>query len=246
MSLKSCLFLCAIALLTTVPAQSQPSNMGDWLNRGTEKQRVHKLVSLGVEDEMARSAVFDRDIEWRPIRTESQNETAIMFFPCGAMYGASLYVLKNADKGWHVTNRVGFDCHYDGSVSVEAKSIRKPNVDDILVHHECEEHGTGFVRQDFNVFAVTSGKFRRLLDAEEVVMDNDLPTGGDHLQRSSFATLEEQSGVPAIQETRCTTLDGKLSIEKRTFRWSDSAGRFLPSRLARVEHASDKAKAVCR
>lgn len=220
--------------------------MEDWVNSGTEKQRVHKLVSLGVADERARSAVFDRDIEWIPIRTESQNETAIMFFPCGAMYGAFLYVLRNADKGWHVTNRVGFDCHYDESVSVEAKSIRKPNVDDILVHHECEEHGTGFVQQDFNVFAISSGKLRLLLDAQELVKEDDLPTGGERLQRSRFATFQEQSGEPAIQETRCTTLDGKPTIEKRTFRWSDSAGRFLPSRLVRVEATADKAKAVCR
>jgi len=220
--------------------------MAGWLNSGTEKQRAHKLVSLGVEDEMARLAVFDRDIEWVPIRTDSQNEAAIMFFPCGAMYGASLYVLKNADRGWQVTSRVGFDCHYDESVSVEAKSIRKPNVDDILVHHECEEHGTGFVQQNSNVFAVGSGKFRRLLDAEEVVRDNDLPTGGERLQRSSFAAFHEKSGVPAMQETRCTTLDGKLTIEKRTFRWSDSAGRFLPSKLKGVGANTDRAKAVCR
>jgi hypothetical protein len=244
--MKLCLFVCVATLLFSLPMRSQPSNMKQWLNTGTEKQRVHKLASLGVADEMARSAVFERDIEWMRIRTESQNETAIMFFPCGAMYGASLYVLRNSYKGWHVTNRVGFDCHYDQSVSVEAKSVRKPNVDDILVHHECEEHGTGFVQQDFNVFAVSSGKLRLLLDAQEVVSEDDLPIGGERLQRSSFVTFQEQTGVPAIQETRCTTQDGQLTIEKRTFHWSDSPGRFLASKLVRVKAVADKAKAVCR
>jgi hypothetical protein len=109
--------------------------MNQWLNSGTEKQRIHRLVSLGVEHDTALLAVSERDIEWLPVRSKSENETAVLFFPCGAMNSAYLYVLKTVDNG-----------------------------DDVLVHHACEGHGTGFVQQNFNVLAVRSGKLKLVLE----------------------------------------------------------------------------------
>ena len=221
--------------------------MNRWLNSGTGEGRVQKLISLGVDRETAELSVGD-ELDWRPIRSESHREAAILFLPCGGLYAASLHLLEKTDHGWHVTDSVGFDCHYDESVSFETARLRSPKSDDVLVHHECEAHGTGFVQQNLNVFAVVSSKFKLLLNTEEIVEASDLPVGSYEIhQRSSFAQIPDAgSGSRAIEETRCATVNGKLTIYKRQFLWSAVKFRFLPSKLVEVERIDKKSGAACR
>jgi hypothetical protein len=246
--MKSCLFVCIAALLWSVPALAQQSHMSQWLNTGTDKERVQKLVSLGVGRDAAELADFSEEIVWLPVRSESRHEMAILFTPCGAEYLASLHLLENAQNGWHVTDSTGFDCHYDDSVSVEIASVRNTNVDDVFVHNECEEHGTGFVQQNFNVFAIKSGKLKLALNAEEVVDDQGPLNGSYKLrQRSKFVAVPPtQSASGIIEETRCAKVNSKLSIQRRDFRWSASASRLIPSKFVTVEVSDEQVRAGCR
>jgi hypothetical protein len=241
------LLACWSVLLLSLPAVAQQSNMNRWLNAGSAEQRTEKLVSLGIKPEEARSAAEDA-VQWRLVRREPRPQLAVLFVPCGAFDGAALYLLTTADDRWHVTDRTGFDCHYDESLSFETTPLRRADVDDVLVHHECEERGTGFVQQNFNVYAVDSSKFKRILDSEETVRDMGTAGGKyDLLQRSFFATVPtSESTARAIEETRCSNLNGKLTIQTRTFRWSAAAFRFVPSKFAKVDATDEKSKAACR
>jgi hypothetical protein len=232
-------------LLNLVVISSQ-SQMKTWLDTGTDKERVQKLVSLGIKREVAELAMGG-EFSWQPIRTESHGEVALLFLPCGGESTASLYLLEKNDRGWHVADSVGFDCHYDDSVSVEMVPIRSAEFDDVLVHHECEGRGTGFLRQDFNVFAIRSDKFKLVLDAEEILKESDWPERHEVLQRSSFEQIPAtQLASGAVEETRCTTVDGKLTIRKRHFRWSPSKFRFLASGFVNIEASDEKSQAACR
>jgi hypothetical protein len=124
-------------------------------------------------------------------------------------------------------------------------ALRSSEVDDVLVHHACEGHGTGIVQQNLNVFAVSSGKFKLVLNTEEVI-DAWPSDGPETHQRSKFTTVPPaQSGSSVIEETRCISHDGKVSRQKRQFNWNSTAFRFQPSAFVQID-VDKKAKAACR
>jgi hypothetical protein len=228
------LFACLAFLSLALPVMAQQSEMEEYLNTGSDAERVQKLLSLGAKRESAELA--SGELKWRDIRTDSPQGMALLFAPCGALYASFLYLLKSTDHGWRIVDDVGFDCHYDNNVSFEVVSLRRPNVDDMLVHHECEEHGTGFVKQNFNVFAIVSSKFRLVLNTEEIVKASGWPGGGELDQQSVFATVPTAgAGSRIIEETRTTNENGALTVEKRDFRWSPMRFRFIPSKFVKVK-----------
>ena len=219
------------------PVMAQQSQMEGYLNSGSDAERVQKLLSLGAKRESA-ELLSGGELKWREIRSDSPQEMALLFAPCGSFYGSSLYLLKSTDHGWRIVDDVGFDCHYDNNVSFEVVSLRRPNVDDVLVHHECEEHGTGFVKQNFNVFAIVSSKFRLVLNTEEIVKASGWPGGGELDQQSAFVTMPTtgaRSGI--IEETRNSNENGNLTVEKRHFRWSKMRFRFIRSKFVKVKQS---------
>jgi hypothetical protein len=241
-------FCITAVLLTTLPVAAQPLPMGHWLNTGSHQERVQKLVSLGIEQDAADLAAYDDEVVWRTIRAASRHRFAVLFLPCGGLFTASLHVLEKGSNGWHVADSVGFDCHYDSSVSFETVALRNSNTDDVLVHHDCVEHGTGFVQQNFHVLAIRSGKLKVVLDAEEVT--DDQGSSGEAYQfrqRSKFApVLSTQSGSGIIEETRCEKVHGRRSIQKRQFSWNEHAFRFLPTKFAKLSLTDGEAKASCQ
>jgi hypothetical protein len=210
--------------------------MEKYLNTGTHEERVQKILSLGAKRESAELG-SDDPVKWRVIRSDSPQETALLFTPCGPLDSSFLYLLKKTDHTWRVVDDVGFDCHYDNSVSFEVASLRNPNVDDVLVHHECEEHGTGLVKQNFNVFAIVSSRFKLVLSTEEIVKESGWPGGGEVDQQSVFAAMPTTgTGSGIIGETRNIKDNGTLTVEKRYFRWSQMRFRFVPSKFVKVKH----------
>jgi hypothetical protein len=214
---------------------AQQSQMEQYLNTGADEERVQKILSLGARRESVELA-SGTQVKWQAIRSDSPQEMALLFTPCGALYASFLYLLKSTDHGWRVVDDVGFDCHYDESVYFEVASLRRPNLDEVLVHHECEEHGTGFVKQNFNVFAIVSSKFKLVLNTEEIVRANGWPGGGELDQQSSFAAMPTKGAGPGvIKEVRNTKENENLTIEKREFRWSRLKFRFIPSKFVKVK-----------
>jgi len=235
--MKRRLFTYLAVLSLALPVMAQQSQMEEYLNTGSDTERVQKLLTLGAKRESAELASGD-DVKWRVIRSDSPQEMALLFTPCGSLYASFLYLLKNTDQGWRVVDDVGFDCHYDNNVSFELVSLRRPNVDDVLVHHECEEHGTGFVKQNFNVFAIVSSKFKLVLTTEEIVKASGWPGGGELDQQSVFASMPSTGAASGtIEETRNTNENGNLTVEKRDFRWSQMKFRFIPSKFVKVKQS---------
>lgn len=233
--MRSILLACIALLLLSQPVTAQQSQMEEYLNTGTDEERVQKILSLGGTRESAELASGDR-VKWRAIRGNPPQEMALLFMPCGSLYASFLYLLKNTEHGWRVVDDVGFDCHYDNTVSFEVTPLRNPHVDDVLVHHECEEHGTGFVKQNFNVFAIVSSRFKLVLTTEEIVKASGWPGGGELDQQSVFASVQtrgKRSGI--IEETRRNKENGSLTVEKRDFRWSRIRFRFVPSKFVKVK-----------
>jgi hypothetical protein len=228
---------CVVFLFVASPEMARQSQLEVDLNTGSHSERVQKLISLGATRQSAESAA-DGDLKWRKIRNGSPHEMSLLFSPCGSLDDSFLYLLNNTDRGWRVVDEVGFDCHYDDNVSFELISLRSPKVDDVLVHHECEGHGTGFPQQNFNVFAIVSSKFRIVLNTEEIVKVNDWPGATELEQESAFSTVPiSGDGSGTIVETRNVKKNGKLTVEKREFRWSQARFRFVPSRFVKINQS---------
>lgn len=217
---------------------AQEPNMKLWLNAGTQEQRLQRLVALGVEREAADQATssIEPTIQWWPVRSESQQQYAVLFLPC-SLDSAYLYLMRGTGEDWHPSDRAEFDCHYDDSVSVELSPIRMPKVDDVLVHHASEGHGTGFSQQNFKVFVVSEGRLKIVLDTEEVFSVSRVPVGSYELiQRSTFVTIPAvRSHIHVIEETRSTILNGNLTVQRRLFRWAPSTSNYVPLKFSSVE-----------
>jgi hypothetical protein len=115
------------------------------------------------------------------------------------------------------------------------------------VHHNCVEHGTGFVQQNFGVFIVRSGKLKLVLDSKEAV--DDQGSTGEKYQlrlRSKFVPVGVSEHAGIIEETRCERLKGRLSIQRRQFAWDEAAFRFHASKFVRVDGIDRETRAICR
>jgi hypothetical protein len=227
------------------PDSAQPREMEDWLNSGDEQEKINRLVSLGIDKATAKILTSDGimdNILWKSLRTGSHQTYAILFFPCGSL-GADLYLLSKQGKSWHILDETGLDCHYDNSVSVEIMPIRSPEIDEVLVHHVGMERGTGYSRQDLNVFSIANDKLKLDLDTEEVVVSMYTRPNGidiDELQRSSFVVIPvSQSHTRILEETQSDLMNDKLSVLRRQFRWNAIKGRYLPTKFVPVVAAPD-------
>jgi hypothetical protein len=206
----------------------------NWLNDGPGA--IERLVGLGVDSETAKGFVDsfeenDLHIQWHSVRSDSTALSAMLFLPCNGMGGANLFALKKGTEGWRTTDRVGFDCHYDDTVSMEIAQIHDPNRDEVLIHHACQEHGTGFVQQNYNVFSVAQGKLKLRLDTVEVLDDHQPPERiHDIVRRSTFVVIPIlNSRSRAIEETRSSTLNDHLTVQRRIFRWEPKKARYESS-----------------
>jgi hypothetical protein len=227
---------------TSIEPQPNPDDdraMIDWLN--TQGKSVKRLLSLGVEPEIAESITkgdTDIYIRWQTPHANTQERYGLLFLPCHVAWDfAYIFTLTRQETGWHVSDSAWLDCHYDQSVSYETTWIRDPNRDEILVHHACAGHAASYLEQDFSVFALSNGKLKEELVAKEVERSSRIGGPPQVLDQSStFALIPiRNSRSRAIEETRSSTLNGKLSVRRRTFRWSAASGRYVPSGFTAVE-----------
>lgn len=227
-----------VVLIASLRLFAQQQDMRQWVLGENREQAKQRLTSLVVD----RDAVEGLDsplykyAQWNSLRTNSEPQFATLFLPCTRDI-AYLYLLANENAAWHVKDRLRLDCHYDLNVSIEISPLRGPTLDEVMIHHACDGHGAGFLQQNFTVTTMVDGKFKTELETEEVL--NVSRVGGpryDLSQRSTFTAIPIRgSNSHVIEETRTKTLNGKLTVQRRRFRWSASSGRYLPSKFVAVE-----------
>jgi hypothetical protein len=225
------------------PDSKNDIDIENWINFGGKT--VSRLMSLGVEKRVAESidpGVTGGEpviVKWQMVRAGKGQQLALIFLPCHAGWDlAYLYTLTRRDESWRVADHVEADCHYDDNVSFEIVWIRDPNRDEVLLHHACEGRGTGYLEQHFLVFAISDGKLKEELETKEVF--HSYPTAVERrrdLDQSSTFTLIpiRNSRLRAIEETRSSALNGKLTVQRRIFRWDAARGKYVPSAFANVE-----------
>jgi hypothetical protein len=218
---------------------AQQGDMQQWIMGDSQQQTEQRLTSLGVE-KSAVSGLKEPQFEhvtWNSLRTHTREQYATLFLPC-TLDTAYLYLVTKKEADWHVIDSLKLDCHYDLNVSVEISYIRNSSIDEVMIHHACDGHGTGILQQNFMVVTVVGDKFRTELETEEV-LNVSRANGGPKYelnQRSTFAAIPiRQSNSRAIEETRSKTLNGKMTVQRRIFRWNANSGHYLPSKFVDIE-----------
>jgi hypothetical protein len=211
----------------------------EWLEVGETPEKVERLVGLGVERKVAEAFTSQENIvaKVEPLRLEPHQTHAVLFLPC-VEDDAYLYVLRWENNSWHLKDHKSFDCHYDLDVFFVIAPIRNATRDEIQVHHACEGHGTGYLEQRFRVFSVDRGKLIDELETDEVLHESRQGGGPrrDLVQSSTFTLIPiRQSKVRAIEETRSTLLNDRLTVQRRIFRWDGAKRRYLPSKFFEIE-----------
>jgi hypothetical protein len=210
--------------------------MEKMLDLADAHQKADLLARLGVDPVIAKNVAEDllagEKIELKPLRAKGEADYGVAYLPGGFRVCGYLYLLQGSDedpvkKAWHVINHQQFDC-WDMACSFEILPLRQPDVDDIVVHHVNEGHGSNYLADQTQVFSILNGKLQQTLVTQDH-LDEGGVAGSDALEQSS--TFLRFPGN-ALEETRTTTVNDKLKkVERRYWRWSEQKRKFIPGQF---------------
>ena len=141
-----------------------------------------------------------------------------------------LYLLQGSDEypdnlPWHAIDHQEINC-WDGPATLEILPLRRTDEDDLVLHHVNENHGSGVVADQTQIFSILSGKLLQTLATEDFLSQVTLGTVDTLDRRSTFLRFPNNS----LEETRTTALNDALKkVERRYWRWSEQKQRFVPS-----------------
>jgi hypothetical protein len=226
-------FLCCFLIAATASAVAQraltESQIVDALRSGTSEQRQSALASIGVEN-AAEYADFHAsmagEIKWLKPRLVDSNNIALLFLPCHGD-GSFLFLVRENEVGnWKATDWESFDCHYDDSVSIKLSPLRDAKVDDILIEHDCDEHGSGFVSHNAHVYSIQGHKLVLLLTSQDKLFQEGWNGGRDEDRSSVFLPVPRKHGIFALEETKVRRVSDSSEVMRRYFYWSRMSHSF--------------------
>jgi hypothetical protein len=102
--------------------------------------------------------------------------------------------------------------------------LRRLDVDDLVFHRVNENHGSGVVADQTQVFSILSGKLLQTLTTQDFLSETTWGTDKTLEQKSTFLRFPDHP----LEETRTSAINGKLNkVERRYWRWSEQKRRFV-------------------
>jgi hypothetical protein len=210
--------------------------MESMLSLADSGQKAGLLARLGVDPVIAKYVAEGlqpgETIELKPIRTPGEADYGAVFLRGGTGVTGYLYLLKGSDQdpkknAWHVIDHQEINC-WDGPYSYEIMSLRRSDGDDIVLHHVNENHGSGVVANQTQVYSILNGRLVQTLATQDYLSQLTLGTEDTLEQRSTFLRFPGNS----LEETRTSTFNDKLKkVERRYWRWSEQKQKFLPGQF---------------
>jgi len=222
---------------------SDEKNIQQVLADGTDEARQETLKEIGVDADSAEKYASMRlsmagGPTWQHLR-EYSIPTAVLFLPCTGEDVSGLYLLQKVQDKWQVVDVDGFDCHYSDDVSIDIASLRERNIDDILVHNDCEEHGTGYVEHYYRVFSIENGKLKKEFEAKDKLYVDGWPKEDSRDQKSLVIPIPTKTAPHQdMEETKITILNGQRTVLRRYIYWSSVKRKFLTTKFMNVAGAN--------
>ncbi len=206
--------------------------MEDRLRSSDAGQKVDLLTRLGVDPEIGKMVTEEllpgQKIDLQPIRVQHETHYGLAFLP--GFRSCYLYLLKGADDDaekmpWHVIDKQELNC-WHGAALIELMALRRPDIDDLVIHHVNYGHGSNYVEDQTQVFSVLNGKLVQAMVTQDFLSQDTLGAETELTTEhsSTFLRFPDLS----LEETRTTTVNDKLEkVERRYWRWSESKRRFI-------------------
>lgn len=202
---------------------------------GPELKQLLEQLDLPPEivDEYSSSHIIG--FHWFYLNSRPGSSLNVLALPCNSILGAPILLLERSDDHWHLRDHEGMDCHYDDSANIQFASLTSSKQYDLLLHHDCQGRGTGYVEQHTRVLQIVGTRFKQVLNRQDVV--HDFPPGGT-------GTFEESTFLPTLLNTLEQTREAgsydrndqpimsKIVITRRSFHWDGR--RFVASPWQRL------------
>lgn len=211
--------------------------MEDMLHLADAKQREEFLTRLGVNPATAQEAsqppLQTVDITLERLDGTDSTRCGVLFLPCALNSQASAYLLqRSSGNAWRILDSIDMSCWHD-YVSHEFVALSGNKAADLVIHKTNEGHGTGYVRDDLEVYAIRGDKFIKLFNTQEFLSQDQLDGDTSHQleQKSTFVAFPGHR----LEETRSSSIDGRLrSIERRYWRRAGTEGAFMATPFVTV------------
>ncbi len=224
--LSRTLLTVAIGLFPLTVLSQASEGLRDALLNGPDALRVQALESLGLSKNDAegykdQGASLAGGIQWFPI-ADTNAHLAAVFLPClDGSSSASLLLLQRHLNQWKTTDSTSQDCHYNGQVAARVVRLQDAQRDNILVEHDTDEHGTGYVTQFARVFEIRANKLVEILKVRDKLFEELGDGGGTNWSSVIVPVKSNTTGVLALEETRIDHLEPTKTV-RRYFYWSDT------------------------
>jgi hypothetical protein len=201
-------------------------------------QKAGLLARLGVDPAIAKCAADallpGERIEIKSIRVPGEADYGVVFLNSGTGVCGYIYLLQGSDQDpkkmpWHAIDHQELNC-WNGPYVFEINPLRRFDGDDIVLHHVNENHGSGILVNQTQVFSILGGKLVQTLATQDYRRENAMGFRGSLEQSSTFLRFPNNS----LEETRTSTYNDKLKkVERRYWRWSEQKRKFVsgPFRL---------------
>jgi hypothetical protein len=201
------------------------------LSTGLELKQLLEQLDIPPEivDEYSSSDIVG--FHWFYVNSRPGTSLNVLALPCTSVLGAPILLLERSENHWHLRDQEGMDCHYDDSANVQLVSLTSSKQYDLLLHHDCQGRGTGYIEQHTRLLRIVGTRFKQVLDREDVV--HAFPPG-------ATGTFEESTFLPTslntLEQTRETTtydendqpILSKMVITRRSFHWDGRRFVALP------------------
>jgi hypothetical protein len=225
-------------LPANVPAQApSASEVGDRFRTLTGPELKQLLEQLDLPPEIVDSYSSSDTVgfHWFYLNSRPGTSLNVLALPCSSILGAPILLLERSDDHWHLRDQDRMDCHYDESAKVQLTNLTSSRQYDLLLHHDCRGHGTGYVEQHTRVLQIVGTRLKQVLDREDVVHlfppgstgtfeeSTFLPTSPYTLEQTHEAGSYDQNDQPILS---------KVVITRRSFHWNGR--RFVASPWQRL------------
>jgi hypothetical protein len=188
--------------------------------RGPELKQL--LQQLDLPPEIVDGYSSSGGFQWFYLNSRPGTSLNVLALPCSSILGAPILLVERVDDRWHLRDQEGMDCHYDDSASVQLTNLTSSRQYDLLLHHDCQGRGTGYVEQHTRLLRIVGTRFKQVLDRADIIHafppgregtfeeSTFLPTSPDTLEQTRESTTYDRNDQPRMST---------IVITRRSFHW---------------------------
>ena len=230
-SVATLLLLCGLSISAQAQTFASLEQVVSRLQEEKAPSALAKTLRLSSCGRTSSCSGYDMAIRVLHPHLDATTETAIV--QVEQLQSADLVVfVHNSDGSWTWVDSLPLEFRYE-PLKLEFRSLVKAPVEEIIVHNNTADSGTGIYQGHFLIIKFVSGRLQVVFAA--TAKENADPVGGIPWEAVSTFQLASSGGeTPSVARPATVTQTTKYEIGRRhhtvvrTFAWDDRFKVFLP------------------